>query len=709
MMLSFDPAALPPRDYALGPFTVSWTPAGGGALGVGHARLPGRTVWATVPGAAFVEAARGRARVRESRGHIRVRDRALARCDRQSIAAIEHGGSWLRVRGDLRGRGHAVGYTLTLAPCNTDELGFALSLDDPAFNRTALVYASEPDEGFYGFGAQYSRLDMKGRRLPIVVGEQGIGRGLQPLTALAELRAGAGGAWHSTYAAIPHYLTSRMRSLYLETYEYAEFDLRRPDRARVTLHAPQMRGRIVAGATPAELIAAYTARVGRMRPLPAWLTAGAVVGLQGGTERALALWRRLRVSGAPLAGLWLQDWVGGRETSFGRQLWWSWELDAGHYPGWDELRAEVESAGARLLIYVNPLLADTGRRPGRNLYAEARERGLLVRDAAGRPYALRQTDFDAGLVDLANPAAREFLKGAIGAALDATSAAGWMADYGEGLPLDARLHGGATGATWRNRYPEAWARLNAELAAEREDRAPVFFMRSAYRESPRQARLFWLGDQLTSWDAHDGLKSAVAGLLSGGLSGLSLSHGDAGGYTTIDDWPLGHRRTPELLMRWLELCALTAVLRTHEGSRPWANHQVYSDAATTAHFARCARIYAAWGFYRRELMEEAAATGLPVVRHPLIHHHNDPAMWRVRHELYTLGRELLVAPALDPGVRAVRVTLPRGPWALLWGGATYEGGWPTSIPAPLGSPAILHRPGSSVAARLREELRRAGV
>jgi alpha-glucosidase (family GH31 glycosyl hydrolase) len=39
----------------------------------------------------------------------------------------------------------------------------------------------------------------------------------------------------------------------------------------------------------------------------------------------------------------------------------------------------------------------------------------------------------------------------------------------------------------------------------------------------------WLGDQLVSWDAHDGLKSALLGMVQGGLSGLSMSHSDIGG------------------------------------------------------------------------------------------------------------------------------------------------------------------------------------
>jgi hypothetical protein len=57
----------------------------------------------------------------------------------------------------------------------------------------------------------------------------------------------------------------------------------------------------------------------------------------------------------------------------------------------------------------------------------------------------------------------------------------------------------------------------------------VFFMRAGFRGSPAYARLFWLGDQMVSWQRHDGIKSAVTGLLSGGLAGYAYNHSDIGG------------------------------------------------------------------------------------------------------------------------------------------------------------------------------------
>lgn len=57
----------------------------------------------------------------------------------------------------------------------------------PDFNRICITYSSEKSERFYGFGEQFSHMDLKGKRVPIFVQEQGIGRGDQPITFAANL------------------------------------------------------------------------------------------------------------------------------------------------------------------------------------------------------------------------------------------------------------------------------------------------------------------------------------------------------------------------------------------------------------------------------------------------------------------------------------------------------------------------------------------
>jgi hypothetical protein len=43
----------------------------------------------------------------------------------------------------------------------------------------------------------------------------------------------SGGNWSTTYAPSPFYMTSKMRSLYLEGYDYSMFDLTKPDRVQI--------------------------------------------------------------------------------------------------------------------------------------------------------------------------------------------------------------------------------------------------------------------------------------------------------------------------------------------------------------------------------------------------------------------------------------------------------------------------------------------
>ena len=451
-----------------------------------------------------------------------------------------------------------------------------------------------------------------------------------------------------------------------------------------------------------------------MRPLPEWILGGAVVGLQGGTDQVLDVYDELEALGTPVAALWLQDWVGQRETSFGTQLWWNWELDEDHYRGWDRLRERLGGDDVRLITYIGPWLADAAKKENhrRNLFAEAARKGYLVKNREGEPYRVKTTDFSAAFVDLTNPEARAWIKDVVKDELVGNGASGWMADFGEGLPYDAVLYSGADPESYHNRYAEEWAEINREAIREAgrgED--VVFFNRSGYTRSPRYSTLFWLGDQLVDWDEHDGIKSAVTGLLSSGLSGYSLQHSDIGGYTTIDHPLLKYHRSKELLMRWIELGAFTAVFRTHEGNRPEVNHQIYSDEETLRHFSRFARVYAAWKPYRMELVEEAAETGLPVVRHPFVHYPDDPEVLGLEYQ-FMVGPNLMVAPVLDPGREQVEVYLPAGRWVHLWSGREHgslDKGVYETVRAPIGEPAVFYREGSEAGLRLKEGLERRGV
>ncbi|NDJ84838.1 MAG: alpha-glucosidase [Chloroflexi bacterium] len=701
--------------YSSGAFSLAWD-GESQQLTITHADEPARVLWATVPGEAFVAAGRGEEQVTDSRGHYTIEDSRLVVCSEQTLDAIVQDELQVQLSGTLRcDNGSEVPYELRFAAQSNNQLGFELSIDDPTMNRTYLTYGSHADEHFFGFGVQYSFFDFKGKRLPIFVSEQGIGRGAQPVTAGANAQAGAGGTWYMTYAGIPHYISSDLHSLFLESYAYAVFDMQQDDRVQVELFTNQMPGRIIYGATPADLITEYTGTIGRMRPLPEWITSGAVVGMQGGTERVREVYQQLRDYDVPVAAFWLQDWVGNRITSFGSQLWWNWELDTERYPEWEALVADLNADDVQVMTYISPYLADVSEKPNhrRNLYQEAAENGYFVKNQDGDPYAIQTTDFDASLIDFTNPEAWNWYMQVVSEQVVGAGVTGWMADYGEALPYDAVLYSDDPAARMHNRYPELWASFNQAVIQENGlAEEGVFFMRSGYRASPHYTTLFWLGDQLVDWHEHDGIKTAVVGLLTSGLSGYSFNHSDIGGYTTITHPVMDIHRSEELLLRWMELNAFTSVFRTHEGNQPEQNVQFYSNDTTLSHFARFAQVYNAWEFYRRELIEEAATTGLPVVRHPFIHYPDDPAVYELSYQQFMVGTELMVAPVLDPETTSVEVYLPAGEWVHVWTGETYgdpAAGTRVEVAAPLGQPAVFYPVGSEVGEQFVENLRADGL
>src|SRR5699024_5010212 len=220
-----------------------------------------------------------------------------------------------------------------------------------------------------------------GRLVPSIVREQGVGRGEQPLTLLADVtNHGAGGTEEMTYAAWASWVTDDLHGVRLdpalpESHALAVADTRTADQVGLEIQATRLSAELVAAGTPAELITRQQA--GTDRPeLADWTWQGAIVGIQGGTEEVRSTVTELQQAGTAIAGVWLQDWTGQRTTSSGDRLWWTWQLDSQRYPDWADLVADLAAQDIAVTTYVNPFLvdpADKDHPPERNLYAEAAE------------------------------------------------------------------------------------------------------------------------------------------------------------------------------------------------------------------------------------------------------------------------------------------------------------------------------------------------
>jgi alpha-glucosidase len=675
-----------------------------GALSVSHASLPERVLFSTP--VEFVQVWQVDDALRESNGSVTISEQVQERCDAMGTRVITEQTASLVISTTLSCPGGDIPTTITLAPRSGRALGLTVRITPPAgsaFDQVVLVPSTVPDERFVGFGEQFTYVNLRGQAMPIVVQEGGIGRTDGTVRDQVEqLAPGSGGSFYSTYAPMPYYFTDRGRALLLENEEVSYFDLTGPDSITVRVRGPELRAQVLFGAEPIEIVTALSDTTGRMQPLPDWIQRGAIVGMQGGTERVREVLAQLQEAGTPVAGFWLQDWVGKRQTPLGSRLWWNWQLNQTQYPSFGELVSDLSNQNIRVLTYINPYLVNVEGDPAftRNLYAEARDGGYLVLDGAGVPYVHVSGTFEAGLLDLTDEEAVQWYKQVIRDELLAVGASGYMADFGEALAFDSVTAHRQDPYVLHNQWPVLWAQLNHELLQEQGLLGEVvFFTRAGFTRSPGLSSLFWTGDQMVGWDEFDGMASALTGLLTSGLSGTSLNHSDIGGYTSYGDIV----RSEELLLRWIEWSAFTTLFRTHEGNTPEANAQIYSSEAALAQFTKFARLYAALAPYRKTLMQQAATTGAPLVRHLLLEYPRDPRAWEQGRE-FMLGSDVLVAPVFAPGANTVSVYIPEGRWVHLYSGQLYETSGSVEVDAPIGEPAVFYRDGSSAGQALRAEV-----
>ena len=185
---------------SVGAFTVLWT---GNRLQVKNGT---RVIWESVANESFVRAGTQQLDAHELRGSFT--ENIATQCTDQTISSFTQNGTEVVFKVRLTGNtACATNYTLTFTQPITGHLRFKLNIDNSAVNYSELAYSSTADERFHGFGEQFSVLNMKGKTVPVLSEEGGVGRGHQPITAAVNLGSkGAAGNELTTYYAVPQYI-----------------------------------------------------------------------------------------------------------------------------------------------------------------------------------------------------------------------------------------------------------------------------------------------------------------------------------------------------------------------------------------------------------------------------------------------------------------------------------------------------------------------
>ncbi len=572
---------------------------------------------------------------------------------------------------------------------------------NPAINRFWFRVKAEAEEFCYGCGEQMSYFNLRGRHFPLWTSEPGVGRDKTTyVTWRSDVENKAGGDYYNTYFPQPTYVSSRHYYLHVDSTAYADFDFRNAEFHELQIWEVPASVRIEAAPTFLELLKKESAFFGRQPELPDWVYNGLIIGVQGGSERSFGLMEKTLEHGIKVSGVWCQDWSGKRVTSFGKRLQWDWHFNQSMYPNLPQEIEKLHRRGIKFLGYINPYLVNDGE-----LYREGLEKDVFAKKSDGSVYLVDFGEFDCAIPDLTKPEAYQWYKDRVvkECSLD-IGIDGWMADFGEYLPTDdIVLHSGKPAMIEHNHYPALWAKCNYEALAETGKLGEVlYFMRAGYTGNQKYCVLMWEGDQSVDFSIHDGLASVVCGALSLGMTGCGLTHSDIGGYTSLFD----NCRTKEVFLRWAEMAAFTAVMRTHECNRPEQNFQYYDDEDCMTQLARLVDVYTMLKPYLKALVHENGAEGIPVQRPLFLHNEDDPRCYEIQYQ-YLLGPDMLVAPVYLADQTEWPVYLPEGEWVHLWTGKTYGKGDHT-VPAALGDTPVFYKKNSGYAELFAEIGRKHG-
>ena len=532
-------------------------------------------------------------------------------------------------------------------------------------NRYWIALPSVKDEHFYGCGETYSVFDLKGEKVRIFVAEhqntERISRKIirSMITGPQQDKVRPFSEYESYYVQ-PTAVSSHKYCIHADTKQYAEFDFRND--YRTVLHFQEEPVFHIECADTFEQLSSKMSDVfGSYGTLPSWINDGVILAIQEGCD---AVERRVNTAlkaGVKVNGVWSQDWCGCRRTGFGYQVMWNWQSDEELYPDLENRIAEWKNSGVHFLGYINPFMAIE-----KNLYRYASEHGYCVKDRKGKDYLVTITTFPAAMIDFTNPEAYEWYKGLIKENMIGIGMSGWMADFGEYLPVDCVLYSGENPYELHNQWPAIWAKMNREAIEECGKKDEIFFFtRAGYTGSVGNTAMMWTGDQHVDWSRDDGIPSVIPAALSLAMSGQPVTHSDAGGYTTI----MNMTRSEELLTRWQQMNVFSPLFRMHEGNQPSRNVQFDENQALLKNLALCSKMHAALAPYLKKLLAEAEK-GVPVMR-PLFFHYEDH--WD-NHDEYLLGEDMLVAPVLKEKAVSRTVVLPDDTWLDLYTLKEYTGG-----------------------------------
>ncbi|MDX2052410.1 MAG: glycoside hydrolase family 31 protein [Polyangiaceae bacterium] len=485
------------------------------------------------------------------------------------------------------------------------------------------------------------------------------------------------------YHAVTDRAGTRFAGMFVDNGYLAKFDYTDKDHYSYEFQGGQYTEYVFAGPGMESILEAYTWLTGRMQLPPLWsLGYHQCRWFDYHQPDVLRLADEYRERKLPCDVLWLDiHYMDGYRV-------FTWDKEK--FPAPHQMLGELRERGFRMVTIIDP---GVKHESGYRVFDEGASQNLFCKVENGQLYVGMVWPGRTVFPDFSKPEARAWW-GQLNAAHVESGLAGIWNDMNEPAtgsisPLPMRFdRDGANHPHERfhNQYGflMAMGTRDGLLAARPNER--TFILSRAGFAGIQRVSANWMGDNASRWDHLEMSLPMANGL---GLSGQPFVGADIPGFFQTP--------TPELMVRWMQYGVLTPFARGHNCVRfddqyPWSFGPGVERACRDALMLRyqlLPYIYTAFVL--------SSETGEPIQR-PLVFDFQQDRQARETDDQFLLGRGLLVAPVIQPGVVARNVYLPPGSWIDWYTRETYEGGQYRTLDAPMEHIPLLVRGGHVIAA-----------
>ena len=495
----------------------------------------------------------------------------------------------------------------------------------------------------------------------------------------------------SSYKPIPFFMSTTGYGFWLDTTGEASFDLNATDKNEIVVDVATAKLRIVLFTGPEfpTILDRFTAQAGRSMLPPYW---------------AFAPWKardyhqnqaqvkedvdRNRELGLPVSVILIDSpW----EATYN-----DYKFNPKQFDDAAGMVKYIHAQGYKLVLWHTPWInvkSDPPTEAGfagkiaplAENYQFAADQNLFVKNPDGSPYVGRWWKGMGSLIDFTYPKAKQWWQDQLRQAI-AAGADGFKDDDGEGNFFgDVKFSDGSDARAMRQKYAVLYNNAVEELIQKDLKGNGVLLARSV-TVGANGIGFLWGGDNEASFSPLNGLPTVVTAGLGAGLSGMPLWTADLGGYLATPDTP-----NARLLERWTEYAAFSPLMEVMSSKNigPWdfdansksgdANGPPGSHEALDI-YRKYAVLHMSLFPYRYAAAQEAAQSGMPLMRALVLNYQSDPQARAVRDE-YLFGGDFLVAPVIDAGTERAAY-LPAGDWVNYWTGSPVAGGQVVVADAP---------------------------